>query len=683
MVAAAGAVQLAPSGVVLVMAASEEPAKRIESRLRNSGHPLRSAWVSDLEELGDVLARQQPDLLITEVQIGRVTAKQVLELCARRCPQLPVLLLGMHSGAEAAGAALAAGAHDLVALDDESLGHLEAVVLREVTAYRQARELTVARSQLLDYRSRHQQLTERSTDAIAHVREGIVVSANATFARLLRAKSPDDLAGVPLIDLVEADQQTKVKERLRAVLKGKYNGEPLELALRSGSGRIDVKAKLVLGSIDGEQTIELLVRDEPAPGRGALPLLGGRAAFARAIGTPAPASQTRAAIMLRIDEFADLESRIGPIDAQEVFQRVVEAVRAQLQPADLSFPFSTDELALLIRRGSFSDIEGFGEQLRGHLSGQIYATRRHEAQVRVSVVVYPLAAQENPEAVVGELMAAVRELSQKGGDRATLLGAAASARLAERDEVNMAAMIRKALEQNRLKLAYQSIASLEGGPRALFDVLIRLVDDTTHREYHASEFLPTAQKHGLLIEIDRWVVSRALQILAKHGDERLLFVKLSEDTLKQAEAFIAWLKAQIGQRKLASNELVFELQELMLQNHLRKTSALTRALTELGAGMAIERFGSGTHSAQLIEHLPVKYVKFDPSFTRDFAESASNKKLAELIQLAAQRKIKTIVSHVEDAGAMAQLWQMGVNYVQGYHVQEPEVVMLVGEVRRR
>jgi EAL domain-containing protein (putative c-di-GMP-specific phosphodiesterase class I) len=55
------------------------------------------------------------------------------------------------------------------------------------------------------------------------------------------------------------------------------------------------------------------------------------------------------------------------------------------------------------------------------------------------------------------------------------------------------------------------------------------------------------------------------------------------------------------------------------------------------------------------------------------------RRMAQLMEIAKQKKIKTIVSHVEDANVMARLWQMGVNYIQGYHVQEPEVVLLASE----
>src|SRR3546814_7225622 len=75
-------------------------------------------------------------------------------------------------------------------------------------------------------------------------------------------------------------------------------------------------------------------------------------------------------------------------------------------------------------------------------------------------------------------------------------------------------MVRKAIADNRLKLAYQSIASLEGDSRQHFDVLLRLIDEEGH-EQHASEFIRAAEKGGLMCDIDRWVTMRALKMQAK------------------------------------------------------------------------------------------------------------------------------------------------------------------------
>ncbi len=669
------------SGVLVVVAAAEDAAKRIESHLRNAGHPLRTAWISDLAELEDVLKRDPPDLLLCEDTLAAAPLERVASLRNKLCPELPLLSLTQDLDAEKTAEALTQGLQDCVSSRNPAhLRHLERVVMRELINHHHLRELDATRQRLQDFQSRHQQLTEGTLDAIAHVQEGILVGANTAFAKLLGHDEATPLIGTPMVDLVISEQQNLVKERLRQVLRGKHSDEPLELALRRGNGRVDVnvKANLILGAVDGESVIEMLVRSETAPGCNGVKPIGGRIEFARALGAPAPAGLLRTALLIKIDCYAELESRIGMIDAEEIRTCIGEAVQAHLESQDRLFVFSNDELALSVLRPDIAGVEALAQVLRNTISKQVYATPRHEAQVMLSAVIYPMGADEQIEAVVQQLAGEVRKLSGEGGDLVCVLGEAAKVKVEEREQTRIATTVKLALEQGRLKLAYQSIASLEGESQTRFDVLLRMIDETGG-EFHAEEFMRQAQAAGLMAEIDRWVIDRALNVIHKPGPEQILFVKLSEDSINGAESFLNWFKERLQRQPLPENSLVVELQELAVQNHVRKAKALTQALSKLGIGIALEHYGVGASSIQLLNHIPAQYIKFHPEFTRKFNDKSIQRKFTELMGVARQHRLKTIVVHVEDASIMARMWQMGVNFVQGFHVQEHEVVLLSGE----
>ncbi|MDB5975232.1 MAG: response regulator, partial [Nevskia sp.] len=236
------------SGVLLVITTAEEVAKRIESHLRNAGHPLRVAWITDLEDLQDVLQRNPPDLVLCDENARKAPTEKVIGLVSQLRPDLPVVVISNDHSVEDAVAALAAGAQDFVSYSDlRQLRHLELVVVREFVKHHHMRNLRLTQQRLADFESRHQQLTEGTADAVAHVQEGILANANLAFTHLIGYDDPAELAGQPLIDLVAPDQQSKIKERLRAVQKGKHNGEPLELVLVGRKGQVHVKAQLILG----------------------------------------------------------------------------------------------------------------------------------------------------------------------------------------------------------------------------------------------------------------------------------------------------------------------------------------------------------------------------------------------------------------------------------------------------
>ncbi len=680
------------SSVVLVVAASESVAKRIESYLRNAGHPIRCVWLTDLEDADEALRGGAADLLICAENLSAAPVRDIIELGRRLSPDLPVLVLNQDFTTEETVAAIAAGARDQVSDEDlRHLRHLELVVLREFATHRQLRELRNVKQRLDVFESRHRELVAGTNDAVAHIQEGIVSQVNPAFAQLL-GYAPDELIALPLMDLIAAEHHPKVKEHLKLLQRGKNDGKPLECGLQHKDGhRIAISARLSLSHIDGEQLIEMLIRSDAGAGAGsggtAPPKWNGRLEFFESLATSiAGVGQNkgqRAALMFIVDDFNGVEARMGLHDAEQAVEQCMDWLKAQLAASDPLFRFSTHEITAILSRPNIGDIQQLGERIVEEVRRQIFNTTGHEGHLSLTVAAYPFAGSEESSALVAELVRDARKLSSGGGKRFANLGPTAKSTLEEREEARKAAMVKKAIDDNRLKLAYQSIASLEGDTRQHFDVLVRVIDENG-KELHASEFIQASEKFGLMKAIDRWVTARAFKVQAKRDNAQeasSLFIKISQDTLRDAEAFAEWVGEQVKERALRPGEIVFEFQEVVLQSHVRKAKQLTQALIDLGAQIAIEHFGVGSNSAQIIEHIPMQFLKFHPSFTANFNDKVTSQKMTELMEQAKQKGIKIIVSHVEDANVMARLWQMGVNFIQGYHVQEPEVVLLSADVR--
>ena len=675
--------------VILVVSDAENIAKRIESHLRNAGHPVRAAWVTDLEDIEDVLSRSTPDLLLCADALENAPLKAVVELGNRLCPEMPVLLLTERYNEAATLQALASGARDQVSCEDaRHMRHLELICLRELANHQNLRALNAARSRITDFESRHKALLAGSVDAVANLQEGILADVNPAFAQLLGYPDDVELVSQPLMDFIAPESQALVKDLLKQIQKGKIESKSVECSLlRHDGSAVAANADFAQNSINGELFIELTVHAE-LPQRGDIgDAPSGRLAFLNSLtaALAAPRKQLGAAMMLAVDDLAGFEHRLGFHDSEEALIKLIDWTRERLLAQDQLFRISTGEIALLMERDNLDEFEKFGDALRRDCAKHIFATQSHEAQLTISVAAFPFAGSEQPQQLVDELWNGTRKLVATGGRQYALLGATAKSSISDREDAGRAEQVKKALADNRMRLAYQSIASLEGDTRQHYDVLVRMIDEGGH-EHHASDFIRHAEKFELMGELDRWVTSRVLKLIDKRkgaGEGSSVFVKVSEETLKNYEEFMAWLTAAIKNRPLKADELVFEFQELRLQNHIRKAKAMTKALRELGAYVAIEHFGAGSNTQQLLDHIPANYVKFHAEFTQKFNDKDMFKKMSQLLEAAKQRNMKTIVCHVEDANVMARLWQMGVNYIQGFHVQEPEVVMLASDDRRR
>jgi EAL domain-containing protein (putative c-di-GMP-specific phosphodiesterase class I)/GGDEF domain-containing protein/PAS domain-containing protein len=693
---------------LLVLSAGEEIAKRIESHLRNAGRPVRCAWVTDLEDLEDGIRRGSPDLVLCQDGQPRATIRDVLGLCHKLQPDLPVLLLATKSFTMAETvAALRTGARALVFAGDAlQLQHMEMICMRELSTHQHIRELRSTRAKLADYEARHEQLMASTGDAVLHVQEGIVTHVNAAFAALVGRKTPAELIGSPLLDLVTAENAPQIKQFLRGFAQGKGKVDPkLALVLSRPEGApVKATANVSVGQADGDRLLELLIRSEapaaappppqakaeaPAPPPAAPPgsqhLSSDRLELFNILeqAIKANVQMHRALVLVMVDSFGAIEQRLGYHEAELALTQLHELIRQRLGPREPIFRFSTALMAVVVSRPSAADFETLAEVLRTDVAAHVFKTDNYDTHLAVTVVGYPLSRSDKSAAVVDAAVRETRQLSRDGGNRIAVLGAAAEQAQAAAEDQRKAEQIRKALQENRLKLAYQSIASLEGGETHHFDVLARMLDEAG-QEVPAREFIPAAEKHGLIVAIDRWVISRALTVLAKRAgaaDSSALFVRLSEQSIRDGEALYKWLSELLKQRPLRKGELVFTVQESVVENHVAKAKAYAEALRNIGAEIAMDKFGSTASSEKLIEHLDPNYVRFDYSFTKDFNDEKLQKRFADLMDVAKKRSVRTIVGQVEDANAMARLWQLGVNYIQGFHVQAPEAVLLASDVR--
>jgi EAL domain-containing protein (putative c-di-GMP-specific phosphodiesterase class I) len=237
-----------------------------------------------------------------------------------------------------------------------------------------------------------------------------------------------------------------------------------------------------------------------------------------------------------------------------------------------------------------------------------------------------------------------------------------------------ASRIKSALMANRFRLVQQPIASLVGEGAAMVDLLVRMLDDKG-QEVLPSEFLAAAQRTDLLKNIDRWVVGAAMSFCVARKPHRV-FVRLSRDSMRD-QTLGTWLQQQLRASGVDPRHLVFELPEDLATTHLRETKDLQALIRPLGFELAIENFGSGRDPAQLLSHVPVNYVKIDGALMQGLANDRSaQEQVKSLVQYAKTHGVTTIAERVEDANTMAVLWQLGVEFVQGYFVSSPEEVVI-------
>jgi EAL domain-containing protein (putative c-di-GMP-specific phosphodiesterase class I) len=234
--------------------------------------------------------------------------------------------------------------------------------------------------------------------------------------------------------------------------------------------------------------------------------------------------------------------------------------------------------------------------------------------------------------------------------------------------------IKAALTENRFHLVQQPIASLSDSALKIFDVAVRMLD-TQGREVLPSEFLPAAERNDLMRPIDRWVLGAALAFIAKRQPDQL-FVRLSRDSALDA-TLMDWLDAQLKATLAEPHRLCLQVAEAVAENHLASMQRLVGDLNKRRVKFALEHFGAGRDSAGLLGTLPVDYLKIDGSLMQGLTgDPKLQQKVRAIVDAATKRNIHTVAERIEDANTMAVVWQLGVQFIQGYFVHAPEEVVL-------
>ena len=235
---------------------------------------------------------------------------------------------------------------------------------------------------------------------------------------------------------------------------------------------------------------------------------------------------------------------------------------------------------------------------------------------------------------------------------------------------SQAAALRAALQDGRLELAFQPIAAVAGGDAEQFQVLLRMRDDQGQLRA-AAELIGQAEAAGLLDEVDRWVLDRALTLLAAgpaQGDPRRLFVSQSPQAIA-VDPDGQDLRGALQHHGVAPETLVIDLRLDDALVHGLALSEFCQHLAPHGVGFCLGQYVHGEAAAALLRKLPLTYVRLSPRYSRVDGDPALQNELRELIGTAQAMGLKVIGAQVENPSAAATLWMAGVDFIQGNLVQ--------------
>jgi EAL domain-containing protein (putative c-di-GMP-specific phosphodiesterase class I) len=275
-----------------------------------------------------------------------------------------------------------------------------------------------------------------------------------------------------------------------------------------------------------------------------------------------------------------------------------------------------------------------------------------------------------PDSLLRQADSAMYHAKSLGGSRTELFDEANTPAVEAADRELWISRIRRALDNGWFELHAQPIIDLATGDIVQHELLLRMRDDHDHL-LPPSAFLPTAERCGLIAEIDRWVITEAIKLAARGT---AIGVNLSAASAGDPRV-LALIEHQLRRHGADPGNLVFEITETAVMQDMDRATRFAQRLVDLGCRLSLDDFGTGFASFTYLKRLPVQYLKIDIDFVREVARSQRDMFVVRaIVALANDFGQQTIAEGVENEHTADVLRDLGVTCAQGYLFGRPEAI---------
>jgi EAL domain-containing protein (putative c-di-GMP-specific phosphodiesterase class I) len=232
----------------------------------------------------------------------------------------------------------------------------------------------------------------------------------------------------------------------------------------------------------------------------------------------------------------------------------------------------------------------------------------------------------------------------------------------------MLGRIRAAIEADRLMLYAQPIIDLASGEPVQQELLARMLDEDGS-VLPPRDFLPIAERWGLMTEIDRWVIRKATAMAARGVRAQFNLSGLSIGD----PAVLEEIEESIGRSGVDASLLVVEVTETAIMERLESSRAFMERVTALGCGVALDDFGTGFSGMGYLKYLSAQQLKIDIEHVHDATRSEGGARMIRgIVGLAREFDLITTAEGVEDEATRDLMCELGVDRAQGYLFGRPQ-----------
>jgi PAS domain S-box-containing protein/diguanylate cyclase (GGDEF)-like protein len=694
---------------VLILDESPDDAEQASAALRQAGYMLKTQRLETGVAVEQNIDHNQWDLILCAHGLANLPARQVIELIAHKQPFAPVIVLARRIADDELHQLMQAGARDVIIKGQ--WGRLLPAVERELAVANERRAWTAASEALRQLETRYRTMIEASLESICYVQDGMHMDANPSYLKLFGYENTEQLKEIPLLNLIDKQDQARFKAALRKPEGADKTQE--FLAVTASGTRIPVEVAMSPLTINGEPSVQVVATDvskrkalevklQSMHQRDPLTGLSNRTHF---LGVLGDALKAPGGVLfgLTVNHLAALNQTLGHTACDRLLVQIARQIRELAGNQTAVARITGGQFAMLLDAKAAAGAKTLAEKFR-ELFSTLTASEgertvkpditiqhlpldgQHKDRQAIMEQVFKIDSEPTPTAAVAPTVQAVATPSRPATPTLTAKSetpaleistppvapaAAAKPSTPSLDYVTASASgnwgeaVQSALAHNQMQLLFQPIINLHGEPRCFYEaqLMLRTLDG---KVIPSAEYMPSAEASGLGGKIDRALMLNVIDTLSKYhleGRLGMVFVRLSS-TAVQDSALLAAIQMHMKATGLDPANLILQLDEAVLEQHLQAARSFIEKARAMGVGISVNNFTGQAISQEVLAGLNIDFfsVNCGPSGLEEDV-------LTSAIETALALERMVLAKEIEDADIFSTLFSCGVHYVQGDYLQ--------------
>ncbi|MFN3531168.1 MAG: putative bifunctional diguanylate cyclase/phosphodiesterase [Candidatus Brocadia sp.] len=383
-----------------------------------------------------------------------------------------------------------------------------------------------------------------------------------------------------------------------------------------------------------------------------------------------------ALLFLDMDNFKYINDTLGHQAGDELLINLADTLRERLRETDIIARLGGDEFAVLLLQVDESHALSIAREI-------VKMVHRHTTMINgwpvsttvsIGIALFPQHGTTS-EALLKCADLAMYRAKEDGRNRVCIY--AHEQKKAVEIYVNWEWRIREAIDRDGFVLFLQPIVDLHHHKGIVgYEALLRIIDENKELIY-PYKFLDTAERSGLIYEIDRWVIHRAAELIAemdRAGKNVWISVNLSSRAVTSTE-LLSVIKKALAATAINPSRLILEITESAVISNITKAQRFIDTIKDMGCGFSLDDFGVGFSSLNHLKHLPVDYLKIDGGFICNLPNDPADQHIVRaIVEVARGLSKRTVAEFVGCEKTVQLLTEYGVDFAQGYHIGRPRAM---------